>query len=63
MIEVFLERLDEVHNNGKRMDTGFKNLRHGLDFELVYRLFVYHSDEHITIGKIRSKLDYVGISS
>ena len=24
MIEVFLELLEEAHNNGKRSDTGFK---------------------------------------
>lgn len=33
------------------------NLRHEEDFEWVYKL----GDEHISIGKIRSKLDYVCI--
>lgn len=61
MVEVFQELLDEVHNNGKRRDTRVKpqawvRFRAGIQV-------VYHGDEHITIGKIRPKLNYVCISS
>ena len=57
MIEVFLELLEEAHNNGKRSDTGFKpeawvGFRAGVQA-------VYLGTEHITVGKVRSKLDYV----
>lgn len=60
MIDLFLELLDEVHKNGKRRDTGVKpqvwvGFRSGIQA-------VYYGDEHITIGKMRSKLDYVCIS-
>ena len=59
MIEVFLELLEEAHNNGKRSDTGFKpeawvGFRAGIQA-------VYQGDEHTTTGKIRSKLDYISI--
>ncbi len=59
MIEVFLELLEEAHNNGKRSDTVFKpeawvGFRAGIQA-------VYLGDEHITVGKIGSKLDYVRI--
>lgn len=59
MIEVFLNLLKEAHNNGKRSDTGFNPeawVGFGADIQGVYQ-----GDEHITNGKIRSKLDYVYI--
>lgn len=59
MIEVFLKLLEEAHDNGKRSDTGFKpeawaGFRVGIQA-------VYRGDEHISIIKIRSKLDYICI--
>ena len=59
MINVFLELLEEAHDNGKRSDTGFKpeawvQFRAGVQN-------VYLGDEHITVAKLRSKLDYVCI--
>lgn len=61
MINIFLGLLEKAHNySGKRSGTGFKpeawvELRTGAQN-------VYLGDEHITMGKIRSKLDYVCIS-
>ena len=57
MIEVFLELLEEVHNNGKRSDTGFKP-KAWVGFRAGVQA-VYLGTEHITVGKVRSKLDYV----
>lgn len=59
MINVFLELLEEAHDTGKRTDNGFKpevwtQFRAGIQN-------VYLGNEHITMVKIRSKLDYVCI--
>lgn len=58
MIEVFLTLLED-HDNGKKSDTGFK-----LEAWVRFRAGIQdvnQGDEHITRGKIRSKLDYVYI--
>lgn len=49
IIKVFLELLEEAHDNGKRSDTGFKpkawaGFRAGIQA-------VYQGDERITTGK------------
>lgn len=54
MIEVFLELLEEAHDNGKRNDSGFKpearvGFRAGIQA-------MYKGDGQITTGKIKSKL-------
>ena len=59
MIEVFLQLLEEAHDNGKRSVTGFKpeawvGFRAGIQA-------VYQGHEHIITEKIRSKLDFVCI--
>lgn len=59
MINVFLELLEEAHDNGKRSDTGFK-LEAWVQFRAGVQN-VYLGDEHITVAKLRSKLDYVCI--
>lgn len=61
MIDVFLELLEEAHNNSKRSDTGFKpeawvEFRAGIQSVYLGDEQAYHG------GKIRSKLDYVCIS-
>lgn len=61
MIDTFLRLLEEVHDNGKRSNVGFKP-EVWTGFQAGIQA-VYLSDTYIAVGKIRSKLDYVCNSS
>ena len=57
MIKVFLNMLEEAHDNGKKSDTGFKP-KAWVGFRTAIQ-DVYQGDEQITTEK--AKLDYIYI--
>lgn len=57
IIEVFFELLEKIYNNKKRSDIGFKP-KAWVGFQAGVQA-IYLGIEHITVRKVRSKLDYV----
>lgn len=59
MINVFLELLEGTYDNSKRSNIRFKS-EAWVQFQTGFQN-VYLGDEHITVTKLWSKLDYVCI--